>query len=109
MRVDVELLNRSIAASGKTKETVAKEIGIDYSTFSRKMNCEALAFSVGQMHKLVDILSLSDDQAAKIFLLNDSQNCKFNEDSCGRKRGEVKRRGGIRLVQVRADHQHRRI
>ena len=53
MRVDVDLLKRSIAASGKTKETVAKEIGIDYSTFTRKMNCDALAFSVGQMHKLV--------------------------------------------------------
>ena len=67
MRVDVELLKRSIAASGKTKETVAKEIGIDYSTFTRKMNCDALAFSVGQMHKLVDVLSLPTDQAVKIF------------------------------------------
>jgi hypothetical protein len=67
MRVDVDLLKRSIAASGKTKETVAKEIGIDYSTFTRKMNCDALAFSVGQMHKLVDVLSLSKDQASQIF------------------------------------------
>lgn len=67
MRVNVELLKRSIAASGKTKEMVAKEIGIDYSTFSRKMKCDALAFSIGQMHKLVEVLSLSDDQASKIF------------------------------------------
>lgn len=67
MRVDIDLLKKSIAASGKTKETVAKELGIDYSTFSRKMNSDALAFSVGQMHKMVDVLSLSADQAKSIF------------------------------------------
>lgn len=67
MRVDIDLLKKSIAASGKTKETVAKELGIDYSTFSRKMNSDALAFSVGQMHKLVDVLDLSADQAKSIF------------------------------------------
>lgn len=67
MRVDIDLLKKSIAASGKTKETVAKELGIDYSTFSRKMNSDALAFSVGQMHKMVDVLDLSADQAKSIF------------------------------------------
>ena len=67
MQVDVELLKKSIIASGKTKETVAKELGIDYSTFTRKMKCDALAFSVGQMHKLVEVLDLSADQASRIF------------------------------------------
>ena len=67
MHVDIELLKKSIAASGKTKETVAKEIGVDYSTLSRKMKCDGLAFSVGQMHKLVDSLKLSADDARKIF------------------------------------------
>lgn len=67
MRVDIDLLKKSIAASGKTKETVAKELGIDYSTFARKMNSEALAFSIGQMHKMVDVLDLSAEQAKSIF------------------------------------------
>lgn len=67
MRVDIDLLKKSIAASGKTKETVAKELGIDYSTFSRKMNSDALAFSIGQMHKMVDVLDISADQAKSIF------------------------------------------
>lgn len=67
MRVDTDLLKKSIAASGKTKETVAKELGIDYSTFTRKMNSDALTFSVGQMHRMVDVLSLSADQAKSIF------------------------------------------
>lgn len=67
MHVNVELLKRSIAASGKTKEAVAKEMGIDYSTFSRKMNSQGLAFSVGQMHKMVDVLGISDQTASEIF------------------------------------------
>ena len=67
MHVNVELLKRSIAASGKTKEAVAQEIGIDYSTFSRKMNSQGLSFSVGQMHKMVDVLGISDKTASDIF------------------------------------------
>lgn len=67
MHVDTEMLRKSIAASGKTKETVAKEIGVDYSTFSRKMKCDGLAFSVGQIHKMVESLGLTADDARKIF------------------------------------------
>ena len=67
MRVDVDLLKRSIAVSGKTKETVAKELGIDYSTFTRKMNSDALTFSVGQMHRMADVLDLSAEQVKSIF------------------------------------------
>lgn len=68
MRVDLELLKREIAQSGKTKETFAKEIGIDYSTFTRKMKREALTFTIGQMHKTVEALGLTNDRAAEIFL-----------------------------------------
>jgi len=67
MRVDIELLKREIAQSGKTKETFAKEIGIDYSTFTRKMKREALTFTIGQMHKTVEALGLTNDRAAEIF------------------------------------------
>ena len=72
MNVNVELLKRSIAASGKTKEAVAREMGIDYSTFSRKMNSQGLTFSVGQMHKIVDVLGISGQTASEIFLSNNS-------------------------------------
>lgn len=68
MRVDVELLKKEIAMSGKTKETFAKEIGIDYSTFTRKMKRSALTFTVGQMHKITEVLNLSNAKAAEIFL-----------------------------------------
>lgn len=67
MRVDVDLLKKEIALSGKTKETFAKEIGMDYSTFTRKMKRSALTFTVGQMHKITEVLNLSYARAAEIF------------------------------------------
>lgn len=70
LHVNTEMLNKRIAMSGKTKETVAKEIGIDYSTFARKMNCKALAFSVGQMHRMTEVLNLSTTEACEIFFAN---------------------------------------
>lgn len=67
MKVNIELLKREIAQSGKTKERFAKEIGIDYSTFTRKMKRSALTFTVGQMHKITEVLNLSDSRAMEIF------------------------------------------
>ena len=71
MHVDINGLKGSIAASGMTQEAVAKAIGIDNSTFIRKMKCQGAAFSVGQMHQLADVLDLSPEKAASIFLCND--------------------------------------
>ena len=51
MRVDTNRLKGSIAANGMTQEAVAHAIGIDNSTFCRKMKCDGVTFSVGQMHK----------------------------------------------------------
>lgn len=68
MKVNVELLKKEIALSGMTKETFAKEIGVDYSTFTRKMKRQALTFSIGQMHNIVRVLRLDNNRASEIFL-----------------------------------------
>lgn len=73
MHVDINRLKGSIAASGMTQEAVARAIGVDNSTFIRKMKCQGVAFSVGQMHKLVDVLAISPEEAAHIFLCSNSQ------------------------------------
>ena len=73
MQVNTNKLRGYIAASGMTQEAVAKAIGIDNSTFSRKLKCNGLAFSVGQMHKLVEVLSINPADAAAIFLSENSQ------------------------------------
>lgn len=73
MQVDVSALKKSISEKGMTQESVAKAIGVDASTFIRKMKSEGLSFSIGQMHKLVDVLSISKDQATAIFFSENTQ------------------------------------
>lgn len=68
LHVDTDLLKGKIVANGLTQERVAAQIGMDRSTFSRKMQNNALSFSVGDMHALCNILGLSAEEAKKIFL-----------------------------------------
>lgn len=68
MRVDVNKLKGKIAENQLTPERVASAIGIDGSTFYRKLKANGLTFTVEQMHKIVDVLRLSKEEATQIFL-----------------------------------------
>lgn len=68
VHVDVALLRGKIAERGMTQEKLAQAMSIDKSTLSRKMKSEALDFSVGEMHRIVEILGLSKAEAGEIFL-----------------------------------------
>lgn len=68
MHVNVALLRGKIAERGLTQEKLARELAMDKSTLSRKMKSEALDFSVGEMHQIVEILELSKVEAGEIFL-----------------------------------------
>lgn len=68
MHTDMAKLKGKIVERAMTQEEVAAKIGIDSSTFSRKMKAEGLSFTVEQMHKLVDILDISPQEAIQIFL-----------------------------------------
>ena len=67
MKTDMNKLRGKIAEKSITQEELSKKLGIDSSTFSRKMKANGLAFTVGQMHKLVEILDISPDEARQIF------------------------------------------
>jgi len=68
MRVDIPKLRGAIVTAGYTQEKLSAELKIDKSTFSRKMMSEGLSFSIGEMHRIAEILSLSNEQASEIFL-----------------------------------------
>lgn len=68
MHVDVARLRGKIAERGLTQERLAHALEMDKSTLSRKMKSEALDFSVGEMHHIVEILNLSKTEAGEIFL-----------------------------------------
>ena len=69
--IDINKLNGKIVEKGTTKEAVADEIGINRSTFYRRLKSGRLL--VGDVHKMCDILALSTSEAIDIFLAQKSQ------------------------------------
>jgi len=64
--VDFDKLNGKIAERRTTKEAIADEIGIDRSTFYRRLKSGKLL--VGDVHKMCEVLQLSTTDAVDIFL-----------------------------------------
>lgn len=64
--VNVNRLKGVIVEKGKTQQQVAEEIGIDRSTFYRKMK-DGGNFSVGEASKMAETIPLTDFEAISIF------------------------------------------
>ena len=73
LHVDTNKLRGKMAERRVTQEELARQIGMNAATFYRKMQANGLAFTVGQMHDMVDFLHMSADEATNIFLCNNSQ------------------------------------
>lgn len=73
MSTNIEALRAKMSESKMSPEDMAKEIGVDASTFYRKLKSEGTTFTVGQMHKIVSVLKLTQSEAASIFLWPNSQ------------------------------------
>lgn len=52
---------------GLSAETVAHELGIDPSTYYRKLASGGLKFTLDQLQRLIEILHLSKEEASSIF------------------------------------------
>lgn len=68
MHTDVNKLRGKMAEKRMSNEELAVKIGMDPSTFYRKIKADGLAFTVGQMHKIAKELSLTAEEASAIFL-----------------------------------------
>jgi len=68
MCTNMDMLRGKMAELKLSPEDMAQAIGVDPSTFYRKIKAEGISFTVGQMHKIVDVLHLSREEAASIFL-----------------------------------------
>lgn len=68
MQVNTQEMKRKMAEAKITQEKLAKETGMDNSTFIRKMHAQGLSFTVGQMHRIVEVLNLTKEEAVNIFL-----------------------------------------
>lgn len=68
MQTNMDLLRGKMAERNVGKEELARRIGVDASTFYRKMKDNGNSFTVGQMHKIVAALNLTHEEATSIFL-----------------------------------------
>lgn len=73
LETNIPKLKGVLIEKGITHEMLAKEIGVDKSTFSRKISSDGLKFSVDEVHKIAKILNLSQSDAVDIFLHEYSQ------------------------------------
>lgn len=62
-------LKAAIVEKGTTQQHIADEIGIDRSTFYRKMH-RGGCFTVAEANAIVSALKLSKDEATAIFFAN---------------------------------------
>ena len=74
--MNVEELRKVLKQRKISEESFAKAIGVDISTHWRYFQCEGIKMKIGQMHKAVDFLSLSFEEAITIFLPNFSHKCE---------------------------------
>ena len=65
--IDMNKLNGKIVERETTKEAIADEIGINRSTFYRRLKNGKLL--IGDMHKICEVLNLTKDEAIEIFLV----------------------------------------
>ena len=72
MKTDVDKLRGKMAERRVSQEEISSKLGMNPSTFYRKMKSDGLTFTVGQMHKIVEVLDISPDEAKSIFLNRDS-------------------------------------
>ena len=72
-QMDTNKLNGKIVECGTTKEALADEIGINRSTFYRRLKSGRLL--IGDIHKICEVLNLTRTEAIDIFLAEKSHKC----------------------------------
>ena len=67
MGINVQKLKGKITEEGLSQGNVATLIGIDRSTFYRKMKDDGRTFDIEEVGKIVEVLSLDKDEKMNIF------------------------------------------
>ena len=68
MPIDTVALKMRMSAQGITVSDLAKILGIDESTYYRRMSNDGDTFTVGEVQKIVETLRISKRDATAIFL-----------------------------------------
>lgn len=76
MKVDINKLLDISRQKGYKKNYLAKLINISYGTLRRKLKTDGKKFSLQDVYNLIDVLSLSKEQAVSIFFNFESETNK---------------------------------
>lgn len=79
MMLDINKLKGKIVEKGKNVEALAVDIGIDSSTFYRKMKNNS--FEIGEADRIVKALDLSRDDAMSIFFSSNVAEMRQSTDN----------------------------
>lgn len=67
MNIDVNRLKGKTVEKGLTGEKMAIALGIDQSTYYRKLGDGGGTFTISQVARIVEILSLTNEERTEIF------------------------------------------
>lgn len=67
MKINVRLLNEERTKRGVTVRDLARNLDMDPSTYYRKIKKGGGSFTIRQVQKIADVLSLSECECNKIF------------------------------------------
>ena len=68
MGINIEAFERELKNAGLKKAEIAEKLKIDESTLYRKLKAGGKKITVGEVHELIEIIGLSKERAAEIFL-----------------------------------------
>lgn len=70
MNIDVNRLKGKTVEKGLTGEKMANALGIDQSTYYRKLGDGGGTFTISQVARIAEILSLTNEERTEIFFWN---------------------------------------
>lgn len=73
MNIDVNRLKGKTVEKGLTGEKMAIALGIDQSTYYRKLGDGGGTFTISQVARIAEILSLTNEERTEIFLGHNSR------------------------------------
>lgn len=73
MQIDIATLRKKIEERHMTLSDFSREIGINPSTLYRKIEGNGVGITIGEVHRMVEVLGLSKSEAIRIFLPQYSQ------------------------------------
>lgn len=76
MGTNVKELMETMKSKGINVPELAQKIGVDASTLYRKMSAGGEKFTIGEVHRMMEAIPLSREDANRIFLSINSHYCE---------------------------------